>query len=92
MRWPSTTGRAASGPTPWRSAPIANARYDDLLAEHPEVGEQMRELHPLGRVGRGEEVAAVVAHLLSPDAGYVNGAIVPVDGGRSVLGLDPEAR
>ena len=71
---------------------IANARYDDLLAEHPEVGEQMRELHPLGRVGRGEEVAAVVAHLLSPDAGYVNGAIVPVDGGRSVLGLDPEAR
>ena len=52
----------------------------------------MRELHPLGRVGRGEEVAAVVAHLLSPDAAYVNGAIVPVDGGRSVLGLDPEAR
>jgi NAD(P)-dependent dehydrogenase (short-subunit alcohol dehydrogenase family) len=43
-------------------------------------------------VGRPEEVAAVVAHLLSADATYVNGAIVPVDGGRAVLGQDPEAR
>jgi NAD(P)-dependent dehydrogenase (short-subunit alcohol dehydrogenase family) len=37
-------------------------------------------------------VAAAVAFLLSDDASFVNGATVPVDGGRSVLGLDPEAR
>jgi NAD(P)-dependent dehydrogenase (short-subunit alcohol dehydrogenase family) len=71
---------------------IATGRYEALVAERPAVAEQMRALHPLGRVGTPEEVAAVVAHLLSEDAGYVNGAVVPVDGGRAVLGQDPEAR
>jgi 3-oxoacyl-[acyl-carrier protein] reductase len=36
---------------------------------------------PLGRVGRPEEVAAVVVFLCSVPGGYVNGTVMPVDGG-----------
>jgi 3-oxoacyl-[acyl-carrier protein] reductase len=51
------------------------------ISSMPEVYESLRRRIPLQRWGRAEEIAAVIAFLASADASFVNGAVVPVDGG-----------
>ena len=70
---------------------ITTTRFEQYRTEHPEVDAQMAALHPLGRGGTPSEVADAVGFLLSPAAGFVNGVILPVDGGRAANGPDPEA-
>ena len=49
------------------------------------IGEKNIELAkqhiPMGRFGKPEEIAATAAFLFSPNAGYITGTVINVDGG-----------
>ena len=51
------------------------------LIGDPRKLQKFKERIPLGRPAKPEEVAAVIAFLASEDASFVNGVILPVDGG-----------
>jgi 3-oxoacyl-[acyl-carrier protein] reductase len=64
-----------------RIAQIDNARAEQTGLPIEEVRRQAMERIPLARYGDPAELGRVAAFLLSPAASYINGAIVPIDGG-----------
>ncbi len=61
--------------TPWVES------MADQASNREDFHRQMRARQPVGRLGRAEEVAAAVAYLASPDAEFVTGSAMVIDGG-----------
>ena len=57
------------------------------LVHTPAIRKDYHDIIPLNRYGTTEEIAAAVGFLCSPDAGYVNGQVLAVDGGFEAMGV-----
>lgn len=67
----------------------ANTRLAAPLKENDEAMAALEARIPMGRMVEPEEVASVVAFLAGEDAAFVNGVILPVDGGLSASNGQP---
>ena len=55
------------------------------VAEDPEALAELESHIPLGRIGRPEEIAGVVAFLACEDASYITGQTLHVNGGMAMI-------
>ncbi len=61
------------------------------LTQHPLTRALSEKMHPLGRLGRSEDVAALLAWLLGPESSWMTGQIIGLDGGMSSIVPRPKA-
>lgn len=56
----------------------------DMNPKDTDLADHLRQMVPLGRYGTSEEVAALAAFLVGPEAGFINGSLMIIDGGMNV--------
>jgi len=68
---------------------LVRTPLSEKITASPAAESLSRALHPLGRLGEPQDVAAAIAFLLSDEAGWVTGQVLGVDGGLATLKTAP---
>jgi NAD(P)-dependent dehydrogenase (short-subunit alcohol dehydrogenase family) len=61
--------------------PVQTPLVDKIVERQPEIVDAIIEREPIGRMGQPEEIARAVVWLCSPEASFIIGVALPVDGG-----------
>jgi NAD(P)-dependent dehydrogenase (short-subunit alcohol dehydrogenase family) len=62
---------------------IATEKFAEIEKRVPEIFERLRKDTPIGRFGQMEEIAQTVDWLMREAPAYLNGTVIPIDGGRT---------
>jgi NAD(P)-dependent dehydrogenase (short-subunit alcohol dehydrogenase family) len=66
-------------------AVIDTEMFKRATENDPQKEQYVKSLHPVGRIGQPEEVAAAVLYLCSDLAGFTTGVSLPIDGGATAI-------
>ena len=62
---------------------LTNSKISNFLLKNEKVAEGIAKMHPMKRIGEGEDSASVAKFLLTDESSWITGQILGVDGGRS---------
>ena len=64
---------------------LTDSKISQSMLKSEVVAEALAKMHPLKRLGKGNDSAALAKFLLSDESSWITGQIIGVDGGRSSL-------
>ena len=64
---------------------LTNSKISEFLLKNEKIAESIAKIHPLKRVGEGNDSSSLAKFLLSEESSWITGQIFGVDGGRSTV-------